>query len=175
MKKIIVSILIIVVLGSTVGWYKRTDILLALIKYKSATEHNIAAMVDIPWSQGPIEAVTRPAQRRPNIILIVADDLGFNDISTFGGGVADGRVQTPSIDRLATEGAVFSQSYSGASSCAPSRAMIMTGRYPTRTGFEFTPMPSGMGKTITTIAAEMESGLPPIFHDEALEAGQPPL
>ena len=174
MKKIIVSILIIVVLGSTVGWYKRTDILLALIKYKSATEHDIAATVDIPWSQGPIEAVTRPAQRRPNIILIVADDLGFNDISTFGGGVADGRVQTPSIDRLATEGAVFSQSYSGASSCAPSRAMIMTGRYPTRTGFEFTPMPSGMGKTITTIAAEMESGLPPIFHDEALEAGQPP-
>ena len=174
MKKTIVSILIIVVLGSTVGWYKRTDILLAVIKYKSATEHDIAATVDIPWSQGPIEAVKRPAQRPPNIILIVADDLGFNDISTFGGGVADGRVQTPSIDRLATEGAVFSQSYSGASTCAPSRAMMMTGRYPTRTGFEFTPMPSGMGKTISTIAAEMASGLPPIFYDEALEAGQPP-
>lgn len=174
MKKVIVLILLVVVLGSMVGWHKRTDILLALVKYKSATEHDIVATVDIPWSQGPTEAVNKPAQRPPNIILIVADDLGFNDISTFGGGVADGRVKTPSIDRLATEGAVFSQSYSGASTCAPSRAMMMTGRYPTRTGFEFTPMPSGMGKTISKIAAEMDSGLPPIFYDEALEAGQPP-
>jgi arylsulfatase A-like enzyme len=83
-------------------------------------------------------------------------------------------LQTPSIDRLAAEGAVFTQSYSGASTCAPSRAMMMTGRYPARTGFEFTPLPSGMGKTISKLAAGMDSGLPATFYDEALEAGQPP-
>ena len=55
-----------------------------------------------------------------------SDRLGyFRDISTFGGGVAGGRVQTPHIDQLAAEGAVFTQSYSGAGTCAPSRAMMM--------------------------------------------------
>ena len=108
----------------------------------------------------------------PNIILIVADDLGYNDISTFGGGV--GGMQTPGIDRLAAEGAVFTQSYSGASTCAPSRAMMMTGRYPTRTGFEFTPTPGGMIKMVSAVSKSMDNGLPPCFYDEALEASQPP-
>ena len=96
---------------------------------------------DIPWNQGPDEAITPLDERPPNIILIVADDLGYNDISTFGGGLADGRVKTPHIDQLAADGVVFAQSYSGAGTCAPSRAMLMTGRYPTRTGFEFTQRP----------------------------------
>jgi uncharacterized sulfatase len=174
MKKAVVSLLVVVLLGATVAWFKRSDILLALIKYKTAAEYEVAENKDIPWSKGPTEAISSPAERPPNIILIVADDLGYNDISTFGGGVADGRVQTPSIDRLAAEGAVFTQSYSGASTCAPSRAMMMTGRYPARTGFEFTPLPSGMGKTISKLAAGMDSGLPATFYDEALEAGQPP-
>ena len=174
MKKAVVSLLVVVLLGATVAWFKRSDILLALIKYKTAAEYEVAENKDIPWSKLPTEAISSPAERPPNIILIVADDLGYNDISTFGGGVADGRLQTPSIDRLAAEGAVFTQSYSGASTCAPSRAMMMTGRYPARTGFEFTPLPSGMGKTISKLAAGMDSGLPATFYDEALEAGQPP-
>ena len=161
-------------LASTVAWYQRTDILLAVIKYKSAAQYAVADNIDIPWSQGPTEPISSQTERPPNIILIVADDLGFNDISTFGGGVAGGRVQTPSIDRLAAEGAVFNQSYSGASTCAPSRAMLMTGRYPTRTGFEFTPMPSGMGNVISQLATQMDAGLPPLIYDESLEAGQPP-
>ena len=81
---------------------------------------------------------------RQTSFLILADDLGYNDISTFGGGVADGQVQTPAIDQLAAEGVVFEQSYSGTATCAPSRAMLLTGRYPTRTGFEFTPTPTGL-------------------------------
>ena len=71
------------------------------------------------------------SERPPNIILIVADDLGYNDISTFGGGLGRwSRVKTPHIDQLAADGVVFTQSYSGAGTCAPSRAMLMTGRYP---------------------------------------------
>lgn len=174
MKKILVSLLLVAVLVSTVAWFNRMEILLGLVKYRSESAHEIAETIQIPWSQGPAVHSGSPPERPPNIILIVADDLGYNDISTFGGGVADGRVLTPSIDRLAAEGAVFSQSYSGASTCAPSRAMLMTGRYPTRTGFEFTPMPSGMGKTISKLATSMDSGLPPVFYDGALEAGQPP-
>jgi len=173
MKKTVIALLLIV-LASTVAWYQRTDILLAVIKYKSAAQYAVADNIDIPWSQGPTEPISSQTERPPNIILIVADDLGFNDISTFGGGVAGGRVQTPSIDRLAAEGAVFNQSYSGASTCAPSRAMLMTGRYPTRTGFEFTPMPSGMGNVISQLATQMDAGLPPLIYDESLEAGQPP-
>ena len=183
MTKPVVAILLLVLLGSTAAWFKRTEMLLLVIKYQSASEYEVADNRPIFWSQGPTEAVNSlviknptesPEERPPNIILIVADDLGFNDISTFGGGVAGGRVQTPSIDRLAAEGAVFNQSYSGASTCAPSRAMLMTGRYPTRTGFEFTPIPSGMGNMISQLASQMDAGLPPVIYDEALEAGQPP-
>jgi uncharacterized sulfatase len=174
MKKFLVTVLVLVLVGATIAWFKRNDILLAVIKYKSATEYDVAENREIPWQQGPAEPVATNGERPPNIILIVADDLGYNDISTFGGGVDGGRVKTPSIDRLAAEGAVFSQSYSGASTCAPSRAMMMTGRYPTRTGFEFTPTPSGMGKMVSSISAGMDNNMPPGFYDEALEASQPP-
>jgi uncharacterized sulfatase len=173
MKKLLVSLLVVLV-GASIAWLKRDDILLAVIKYQSANEYDVAENRTIPWQQGPAEAVTREGEQPPNIILIVADDLGFNDISTFGGGVAGGKVKTPSIDRLASEGAVFNQSYSGASTCAPSRAMMMTGRYPTRTGFEFTPTPSGMGKVVARLTDSLDNNMPPSFYNEALEAGQPP-
>ena len=51
----------------------------------------------------PAEPLSSAGERPPNSILIVADDLGYSDISTFGGGV-DGRLQTPGIDRLAAAG-----------------------------------------------------------------------
>src|SRR5690606_28603145 len=107
--------------------------------------------------------------------FILADDLGFNDISTFGGGVAGGRVKTPNIDRLAASGAIFAQAYSGTSTCAPSRAMIMTGRYPTRTGFEFTPTPDGMGRIVSMFSANSASGLPPVERNAAAAAEAPPF
>ncbi len=174
MKKFLLSLLVVAAVGGGIAWSKRTDILLAVVKYQSATEFEVAENREIPWQHGPGQPAVIDGELPPNIILIVADDLGYNDISTFGGGVAGGQLKTPGIDRLAAEGAVFSQSYSGASTCAPSRGMMMTGRYPTRTGFEFTPTPSGMGKMITRISAEMDNNLPPGFYDEALEASQPP-
>lgn len=81
--------------------------------------------------------------RLPNIIVILADDLGWNDISFYGGGVGGGAVQTPNIDRIAAEGVHFSNGYAGNATCAPSRAALLTGRYPTRYGFEFTPRTGG--------------------------------
>ena len=84
---------------------------------------DIAPNVEIDWVQGPAEALRE--DRPPNIVFILADDLGINDISTFGGGLAGGKVQTPNIDRLAAGGAIFTQAYAGNATCAPSRAMLL--------------------------------------------------
>ncbi len=174
MKRILVSLVSILLIAGATVWFNRVDIILGLAKYRTAQKYaDIAPTREIPWQQGPSSPVQAAGERPPNIILIVADDLGYNDISTFGGGV-DGKLKTPGIDRLAAEGAVFAQSYSGASTCAPSRAMMMSGRYPTRTGFEFTPTPPGMIKTVMAVGDMMDDNMPPSFYDEAMEASQPP-
>ncbi len=157
-----------------VAYYKRDELLLGIIKHRSANEFSIAGPRTLQWARGLEEAETDVNVRAPNVVLIVADDLGYNDISTFGGGVASGKVRTPNIDALAAEGASFVNSYSGAGTCAPSRAMLMTGRYPTRTGFNFTPMPSGMGKMVSRLAERSGTGLPPVLFDTAAEDSKPP-
>ena len=88
----------------------------------------------VAWQQGPGAASAGPigGKRPPNIILIVADDLGYNDISLNGGGVAGGIVKTPNIDAIAREGINFTTAYAANATCSPSRAAMMTGRYPTR-------------------------------------------
>jgi len=67
---------------------------------------------------------------RPNIIVILADDLGYGDPGVYGGT----GIGTPHIDRLAREGLRFTQAYASAALCSPSRAGLLTGRYPLRTG-----------------------------------------
>lgn len=103
---------------------------------------------EIAWQPGPARPLLPPAQRPPNIVLIVADDLGYNDISFNGGGVARGSLKTPNIDAIGQQGASFAQGYAGNATCAPSRAALLTGRYPTRFGFEFTPTDTRFAKTI---------------------------
>ncbi len=63
------------------------------------------------------------AERRPNIVLIQADDLGYADVGAYG----QRRFATPNIDGLAAEGTRFTQYYSGSTVCAPSRATLLTG------------------------------------------------
>ncbi len=70
-----------------------------------------------------------PAER-PNILFILADDMGYGDIGAFG----NPDVQTPALDALAADGMVLTQHYAGSAVCAPSRAALITGRYPHRTG-----------------------------------------
>ncbi|GMV61401.1 MAG: sulfatase [Parvibaculum sp.] len=103
---------------------------------------------EVTWDQGPADAAIPASERRPNIVVILADDLGFNDISFGGGGI----VPTPNIDSIAKRGVTFANGYAGNATCAPSRAAIMTGRYATRFGFEFTPAPPQFAKTIATFA-----------------------
>lgn len=82
------------------------------------------------------------AQSRPNIILIIADDLGWNDLGCYGNPV----VRTPNIDRMAKNGIKFNNVFVTSSSCSPSRSSIITGRYPHSTGAAelHTPLPAHM-------------------------------
>jgi arylsulfatase A-like enzyme len=65
------------------------------------------------------------AMARPNIVFILADDLGYGDLGCYG----QKQIQTPNLDRMAAEGIRFTQAYSGSTVCAPSRCCLMTGRH----------------------------------------------
>ena len=69
-------------------------------------------------------------KRSPNVLMIVADDMGYGDLGLFN----DGRSRTPNLDKLAETGVCLTQHYSGSPVCAPARASLLTGRYPHRTG-----------------------------------------
>jgi len=68
------------------------------------------------------------AERQPNIVIIMADDLGYGDVSCYGAT----KIDTPNIDRLASEGMKFTAAHAAASVCSPSRYGLVTGRYPWR-------------------------------------------
>lgn len=96
----------------------------------------------------PAFAQTR---RPPNVVMIYADDLGSGDLSCYG----NPTIRTPNLDRLASEGVRFTQFYSAASLCSPSRAALMTGRYPVRCGINFVLFPDstgGLPESETTMA-----------------------
>lgn len=138
MKKLFAVIVLLAIAGFT-GWQNRVGLLVWGAPKLLELTSPIADNRPINWSIGPDVAATTPAERPPNIILIVTDDMGFNDISLYNGGAGDGTLQTPNIDALAEQGVAFTNGYAANAVCAPSRASIMTGRYATRFGFEFTP------------------------------------
>ncbi|MGB7343809.1 MAG: sulfatase-like hydrolase/transferase [Pirellulaceae bacterium] len=72
----------------------------------------------------PLCAADRTSTERPNIIFILADDLGFNQIGAYG----DTPIKTPNLDRLAKDGIRFTQAYAGNTVCSPSRVSLFTGR-----------------------------------------------
>ncbi|MEM7218755.1 MAG: sulfatase-like hydrolase/transferase [Pseudomonadota bacterium] len=133
MKKILI---VAAVLIAACGWLF-SQYWYYLPGFVSRITNPIGEFQEITWQSGPAE--DSGEQRPPNIVLIVADDLGFNDISFYGGGIADGTVPTPNIDAIAAQGIHFSNGYAGNGTCAPSRAALLTGRFATRSGFEFTP------------------------------------
>lgn len=164
LKKWAIGLVVVLLAAGIGGFLNRKAIILNIATHSGRVD--VADHVAIDWDKGPKDAEMAAPDRPPNIVFILLDDLGINDLSTFGGGVAGGRMLTPHIDKLAADGALFTQAYSGTGTCAPSRAMLMTGRYPTRTGFEFTPMPPGMGRIVSMFANDIDRGaLPPIDYN----------
>jgi len=82
-----------------------------------------------------LDAVKPPEESgaNPNILVILVDDLGVNDISYYGNQM----IETPNIDGIARNGVAFDQAYTASPVCSPARAALLTGRYPQRSGFEF--------------------------------------
>src|SRR6185295_14395379 len=79
----------------------------------------------------PVAAAS--AQKKPNILILLSDDVGWAEFGFQGNKV----IPTPNIDSIAKNGVRFTQAYNAATYCSPTRAGLMTGRYPTRFGHEF--------------------------------------
>ncbi|KAL1021840.1 hypothetical protein UPYG_G00018740 [Umbra pygmaea] len=90
------------------------------------------------------------AEKRPNFVLIMVDDLGIGDLGCYG----NKTLRTPNIDRLAKEGVRLTQHIAAAPLCTPSRAAFLTGRYPIRSGM------AGLGRVGVFIISASSGGLP---------------
>ena len=149
----------LLILQYSLGWH--TD-----WKYPREPNHPVA------WADGPATADKPVAQRPPNVIVILADDLGINDVTTHGGGYAAQGVPTPNIDAIARDGVRFDQGYAAAAVCTVSRAALLTGRYPWRFGVEFTPTPGAMARVAGALYADPDRLYPVIIDQEKAKAAK---
>jgi arylsulfatase A-like enzyme len=171
MKRLrIAGLILVLVLAGAIAWLL-WPVQMMVAAYRLT--HHVAANRPIPWAQGP--ATPAPGERPPNIVLIVADDLGINDITAEGPGmgVAGGLVPTPNIDAIARQGADFTVAYAANATCSPSRAALMTGRYPQRFGFEFTAVPDQLAKYVPRYSPENKAH--PILYHAELESQVPAM
>ena len=102
-------------------------------------------------AESPQQSERPEVAQRPNIIVILADDMGWGDIGLNGASL----MKTPNIDRIGREGVQLTQFYAGANVCTPSRAALLTGRYPIRSGMQHVIFPHtqiGMPPEEVTIA-----------------------
>jgi len=168
-RTLAIGIAAAVILAAGAGFIAvRTNPLLLLRVIVAWKEREIGPNRPVVWQQGPAAPEQPAGERKPNIVVIVADDLGINDITFDGGGVAGGAAPTPSIDAIAREGVTLTEAYAGNATCAPSRAAIMTGRYATRFGYEFTPAHPVFEKLVGTFRSP-GSLHAPIYHADQVK------
>lgn len=128
--------------------------ILALMACSAESQDAAATIAD--ETSVTAEAESTDTAARPNILIIVADDLGYGDIGVNGAEL----IRTPNIDELAGEGIRFTSGYVTAAVCAPSRAALMTGRHQQSFGYEFNPRGRddvGIPVEVTTIADRMQA------------------
>ena len=103
----------------------------------------LATALALASLNAPVSAADSPAaERLPNIILVLADDLGYNEIGAYG----QDKIETPTLDRMAAEGMRFTQFYAGAPVCASSRSVLMTGQHTGRTRVRGNSFPEDNGR-----------------------------
>ena len=142
------------------NWHRMPGIIASI---KNPTGPNQA----VAWANGPDSR----SSDKPNIIVILVDDMGFNEVSSYGGGMGGGQFKTPNIDQLAADGALCTNGYATTAVCSPSRAALLTGRFSTRFGYEYTPA-KGMGKFI---ASMHEGSDPPVIFSPEIEDELPAM
>ena len=164
-KALLTAVALLIAAG-VAGWIWRVELLLVGVEVMADLRTPVGPTRQVHWQCGPDAAQAPATERPPNIVLILADDLGWNDLSFNGGGLAGGTVKTPHIDSIAAEGVNFTQGYAANATCAPSRAALLSGRYSTRFGFEFTPTPDSMMPMLRIISEASGRRGPPIIHNE---------
>ncbi|MGB0144425.1 MAG: sulfatase-like hydrolase/transferase [Akkermansiaceae bacterium] len=128
---------------------------------KSKTMHATVMAVSLLLVSGNSFAGPKITGKQPNIVVLFADDLGYGELGCQG----NAEIPTPHIDSIARNGVRFTSGYVAGPNCSPSRAGLLTGRTPTRFGYEFNP--------IGAKNEEPENGLPPaeVTIAEALHDG----
>jgi uncharacterized sulfatase len=114
-------------------------------------------------------AVVAQERRQPNVVVILADDLGYGDLGCYG----SSKNPTPNLDRLAAEGIKLTQFNCPMAFCAPTRASLLTGRYPFRCGMNQNPAPDGAAPEVTNLLhlAESEVLLPQLLKQAGYATG----
>lgn len=118
--------------GLTLGSMSRVSPLLKAERSRENFEPAVQFAAQQKSVEARLEALRRKTGKRPNVLILVVDDLGYGDVGAYGGGEALG-APTPHIDRLAREGLKLTSTYAQPS-CTPTRAALNTGRLPVRSG-----------------------------------------
>ena len=156
-------------------WMKRSGLILALpllliallalwVGFKIIAHDQMENEQHLAAKQGylkKIASISQPVDlsdraKRPNIIFILYDDLGYSDLGAFGARA----IKTPAIDQLAEKGVVLTNFYAPSPVCTPSRAGFMTGRLPPRAGLPNVVFPTGSPLSLTNILADENIRLP---------------
>ncbi len=161
LKRILLWTLLTLTILGGLAWANRLTILMYSLGWYTDIVYPRGPYQATNWQAGPTQPEQAPGKRPPNVIVILADDMGINDLSMNGG--HDG-ITTPNIDALARAGASFDNGYAGSAVCTISRAALLTGRYPWRYGVEFTPTPGAMAR----VAPMLYDSDPPPFIDKKL-------
>ena len=172
MKKLYTGLLIVLLLGG-IAYMNQLAILMKVFPVINRFRNPVEPNRPVVWNRGPDNPARPVNERPPNIIFILTDDMGFNDVSFYNGGAADGTLQTPHIDDLAEGGVVFTNGYAANAICAPSRASVLTGRYSTRFGFEYTPIFKVGPKIMDLMNRDFRESQKIIIHQDRVDRMQP--
>jgi arylsulfatase A-like enzyme len=164
-KRWVVTAAVVVAIGFTV-WRAQVP-----GRWPGEARLDLSVYIDPFKDRQPVTDVVRPSaqapSRRPNVVVILADDLGFGDLGAYGNTL----LRTPNLDALAAAGIRFTDFYASAPTCSPSRAGLLTGRYPIRSGITYPIQPEtdGVRTRMNATLGRLTSGLGAV---DMAQAGQ---